>query len=170
MANRTQEDLEAAAVEEAAGELADLERRRDEALLSVRKAERRFEEIAARRTELSVAAFAGDEKATLELEGLEDEHEVLARSSSIASDAIPQLEGMIADAKERLEAAEFAVRKRQATERRKVLEEIRARRDKAADDLEAVLEEEQKHTSEGASPINRWLKERYRDRLRPYLR
>ncbi len=91
MATKTQADLEAAAIEEASAELAELEHRRNEALLTVRRAEKRFAEIANRRTELSVAAFSGNEKASLELEGLEDEHEVLARSSSIASDAIPEL-------------------------------------------------------------------------------
>ncbi len=170
MATKPQADLEAAAVEEAAGELAELERRRDEALLSVRRAEKRFAEMANRRTELSVAAFTGDEKATLELEGLEDEHEVLARSSSIASDAIPELERMVSEAKEKLQKAEFAVRKRQATERRKVLEEIRARRDKAADALESILAEEESKGFSTRREASKWLRERYRDRLRAWLR
>ncbi len=169
---KTQEDLEAAAVEEASAEIAELERRRDEALLSVRRAEKRFAEIADRRTALSVAAFTGDEKATLELEGLEDEHEVLARSSSIASDAIPQLEGMIADAKEKLQKVQFAVAKRKATERREALNRLHARRNEAADALEALLQEEEKSffPDRTTREINKFVRERFRGRLRVWLR
>ncbi len=168
----SQEDLEAAAIEEAAAELAEHERRHREARVVIAHAEKRFEELEKKRTELSPKAFSGDPEASLELEGVDAEVEELTRSVRVAKSALPEFEGMIADAKEKLQKAQFVVAKRKATERREALSRLHARRNEAADALEALLQEEEKSffPDRTTREINKWLRERFRGRLRAWLR
>jgi len=90
-------------------------------------------ELEARRKELAPKTFSGDEKAKLELEGLEDEHDEISRTTRVAKAAVPEFEKMVGECEERLAQAERAVHKAhherlrdELTEREQEAEELLA--------------------------------------------
>ncbi len=58
-------------------------------------------ELEAHRNELAPRTFSGDEKAKLELEDVEDEHDEIARATRVAEAAEPEFDRMIEPTKER---------------------------------------------------------------------
>jgi chromosome segregation ATPase len=135
------QDLEAR-VEAIEEEIEELTRRRAEALAQIQRAEVRFSELEERRAVLAPKTFSGDEEATAELEGLEDEHDQLARSVRVARAAVPEFEKMIAEAEERASEARTDIY-RQRYEA--LYEEARAlddERDELARRLVEVLEKQ----------------------------
>ncbi len=173
-------------VETLEAEIAELERRRGQALAQIRRAERRFEELEARRSALAPRTFAGDEGAAEELRELEDEHDRLARSVRLARSAAPQFGRMIADLKERREQARRAVHMERygallderealtprAAELAKELKEVLDRQGSlyadAGQELRKAGEGDQANTLllNGPSATKSWLEER----LWPWLR
>ncbi len=138
----TIEDLEAR-VSEVDEEIAELSRRRNEAADTIRRAQRRFEELAERRKVLSPMSFSGDEDASSRLESLEDEHDALARSVRVAESALPEFERFLRAAKERRDEAQVAVHKARAAGIYAKLKRIEDKRDALAAQLDEVLEEHQ---------------------------
>ena len=113
MTPRPEEQNLLARVEELDEEIGELERRKDEALGVIQRAERRFEELDEHRRQLSPRAFSGDSDASLELAGVEDEYETLSRSVRVANSAVPEFEGMLEEAKaKRRETQESVHRER----------------------------------------------------------
>ncbi len=168
----TNEDAREVRVEEARAALTEVRQRREHATAEERKAAQRLEEIGVQKDELAAGVFSGDPDATQRYNDLEEEERIAIRALAVAQAAGEEFEGEIEAATKELEAAEFAVAKRQATERREALNRLQARRDKAADALEVILEEEEKSFFPDRSrrEINTWLKKRYQDRLRSWLR
>lgn len=111
MATRTNSSIQAleAKAEEIAQELETLESQLKDARSQIARAEKRFAELEERRTVLAPKAFSGDADAQLELEGLEDEHDQLARSVRVAKSAAPEFERMIEEVQARLDHAQAQV-------------------------------------------------------------
>ncbi len=135
----TIENLEAK-VEEIAQELSGLESQHQDATSQIRRAEQQFTQLEAQRKELAPRAFTGDEKARVQLDGVELEQDELARSSRVAEAAVPGLKHMVAEAKERLARAQEQVHKARARAAYEELKGVEARRDELAGELRELLE------------------------------
>lgn len=138
---QTVEGLEAT-VEGLEAELEELAAQVNGALLAKRRADERIAEIEEQRAALSPHSFRGDKKATAELEKLEDEHDQLARSSRVARAALPGLEQMLEEARERLAKARKDVHRDEAAELARQSAELDPERDELAARLHEVLEEQ----------------------------
>ncbi len=167
----TEEEL-AARVEAAQRALDEIRQRKAQALEEREKAEARLEEVGTLKGGLASAVYAGDQGATAAYERLENEEQRCKRAIKVARVAAEDFQAEVTEAQQRLEEANFAVSKEQARKRREALEELHARRDAAADTLEAMLEEEEKRffPNRTRREISKWLRERYRDRLRVWLK
>ncbi len=84
---------------------------------------------------LAPRTFAGDQKAKVELEGVELEWEEAARSSRVAEAAAPELQKMVERAKERLSQARREVHKARASRIHQEMEALNPERDALADEL-----------------------------------
>jgi chromosome segregation ATPase len=151
----TIENLEAK-VEEIAQELSGLESQHRDATSQIRRAEQQFAQLEAQRRELAPRAFTGDEKARVELDGVELEQEEVARSSRVAEAAVPGLKHMVAEAKERLARAQEQVHKARAQAAHEKLKGVEARRDELAGELREVFE------------VHSRVHGRYQEAVRPY--
>ncbi len=172
MSTKTEEKALQGAVEEAERELAELRQRKENAAAHFRKAKRRLVEIDAAIDKLAREVLSGDAGAMRHYKALEEQELEVNRTLRAACTAAEQLSGEIEVAKEKLENAEFEVRKAAASKRRQALEELHKRRDELAAQLEEVLIEEEKRffPDRTRREISRWLRERYRDRLRVWLK
>jgi chromosome segregation ATPase len=153
--SHTIEDLEAK-VEEIAQELSGLESRHQDATSQIRHAEQKFAQLEAQRNEVAPRAFAGDEKARVDLDSVELEQAELARSSRVAQAAVPGLKHMVAEAKERLARAQEQVHKARAQAAYEELKGVEARRDELAGELREVFE------------VHSRVHGRYQEAVRPY--
>jgi chromosome segregation ATPase len=151
----TIENLEAK-VEEIAQELSGLESQHQDATSQIRRAEQKFAQLEAQRKELAPRAFAGDEKARVDLDSVELEQEEVARSSRVAQAAVPGLKHRVAQTKERLARAQEQVHKARARAAHEELKGVEARRDELAGELREVFE--------GHSRVHG----RYQKAVRPY--
>ena len=143
-------------VEEIAQELSGLESQYQDATSKIRRAEQQVAQLEAQRKELAPRAFTGDEKARVELDGVELEQDELARSSRVAEAAIPGLKHMVAEAKERLARAQVQVHKARAQAAYEELKGVEARRDELAGELREVLK------------VHSRVHGRYQKAVRPY--
>jgi hypothetical protein len=75
------------------------------------------------------------------LEGLEDEHDEIARTVRVAKAAEPELQRMAGDAASRRARAVDKLRRAEASEVRRRLRAVEATRDELADELRGVLAE-----------------------------
>jgi chromosome segregation ATPase len=175
------EKLEAK-VEDLALEVEELESQLRDAQGQIDRAEQTFTKLEAQRKQLAPRVFRGDEKARVELEGLEDEHDLVARNTRVAIAAKPELERMIQDTKERLSAARREVHRARAGEVRQEMEALDPERDKLAGQLLEVLEKQSSLRGEyiqalnqfdqnqanalatdvGGGPQGRWLKQTFK--------
>ena len=151
----TIEDLEAK-VEEIAQELSGLESQHQDVTSQIRRAEQKFAQLEAQRIKLAPRAFAGDEKAKVELDDVELEQDELARSSRVAEAAVPGLKHMVAQAKERLARAQEQFHKARAQAAHEELKGVEARRDELAGELREVFE------------VHSRVHGRYHEAVRPY--
>lgn len=129
-------------VEALEAEIAELSRRRSEALAQIQRAETRFAELEELRTEFSPKAFSGNQSAARELEAIEDEHDTLARSVRVARSALPEFERMLEAARTKATEARKDVHR---TRREALLAESReldAERDELSRRLHEVLEKQ----------------------------
>ena len=91
MATKTNSSIQAleTKAEEIAQELETLKSQLRDARTQIARAEKRFAELEERRKTLAPKTFGGDEKAKVELEGLEDEHDEVSRATRVAEAAVP---------------------------------------------------------------------------------
>ncbi len=132
------EDLEGQ-VEEAAQHLDALLKQHLSASSQIKRSEKRLTELEERRRLLAPRTFAGDAQARVELEGVEDECDEVARNVRVAEAALPELERMVAEAKERLAQARQDVHRARAQVVHDELKDVEARRDELAEELKEVL-------------------------------
>lgn len=137
MTTQTNETIEALEAE-----IGELKRRREEALGQIRRAETRFGELEELRTEFSPKAFSGDEAAARELEAIEDEHDVLARSVRVARSALPEFERMLEEAKGKLAEERLEVHRARRQALLTQAGELDAERDELARRLHEILDKQ----------------------------
>jgi DNA repair exonuclease SbcCD ATPase subunit len=135
----TIEELEKA-VEERAHEVEELEGQLRDATSQIARAQQRFAELDERLTSLAAHAFRGDSKARLEVEALEAEHDELERNTRVTRAAAPELEKMLATAKQQLTEARREVHKARAADLRQQAQALDSERDRLAGELIDILD------------------------------
>ncbi len=123
-------------------EIDELSRRRTEALTRIRQAGTRFEELEERRAVLAPLTFSGDEKATAELEAVEDEHDRLVRAVGVARAALPEFERMLAEADKRSSEARKDIHRKHYRAHMAEAEALTPRMDELAAELCGLIEEQ----------------------------
>ncbi len=134
------EELEAR-VEEIVEELEQLEGQLQDATSQIQRAEKKFAGLDDRRRDLAPRTFAGDDKARVELEGVELEHDEAQRNVRVAEAALPELERMVKESKEKLANARREVHKARASRIYQEVKSVEERRDELADELREALDE-----------------------------
>jgi chromosome segregation ATPase len=122
----------------------ELGRRRREALTRIRQAGVRFEELEERRAVLAPEAFSGDKKASAELEAVEDEHDRLVRSVSVARAALPEFERMLAEADKRSSEARADIHRARYQVHKSEAEALTPKLDELAEELHELIEKRHK--------------------------
>jgi chromosome segregation ATPase len=173
------EELEAKA-EEIAQEVESLDAQLRDAQSQIARAQARFNQLEAERKILAPRTFAGDSKAKVELEALEDEHEELARATRVARAAEPELARMLEEARARLRQANVATLKAEADALNREMHALDPERDALADQLDQILERQNNLYGEMVNTVReyngdqantmtlnqdmygRWIRERFR--------
>ncbi len=134
---------------------------------------------------LSPKSFSGDEDATRELEELENEYDLLARTVRLAESALPEFERMLSEARARRKEAQEQVYRARAEQIRDTIAPVEERLDRLAQEVHDALEErarltsdlmraEQLYDPDGANALasasvgaqGRWLKSKFGRHLR----
>src|SRR5829696_1749031 len=134
----TIEELEAKA-EEIDEEVDELVSQLRDAQGQIARAQKRFVELDKERKVLAPKVFAGDSKAEVELEALEDEYDETARSVRVAEAAEPELRRMLEEGKAKLQAARRRVREVRAQDIGRQIKALDSERDAAADALINII-------------------------------
>ena len=118
----------------------ELARRRTEALTRIRQAGTRFEELEERRAVLAPLTFSGDEKATAELEAVEDEHDRLVRAVGVARAALPEFERMLEEADKRSSEARADIHRVRYRAHKAEADALTLKMDELAEELCELIE------------------------------
>jgi len=153
------EELEDKA-EQVASEVDELASQLRDAQGQIARAQARFAQLEEERKRLAPRTFQGDSKAKLELEALENEHDEVARNVRVAEAARPELERMLQEAKERLAHARREVLKARAATIRQEMESFNPERDRLADELRKILEQQTSLRDEYIQAVNQYDQDR----------
>lgn len=126
----------------------------------IKRAQARLAELAEQYRELAPQAFTGDEKAKLELEGIEDERALLENEVKLAQSAQDGLQKALEDAIASLKETRRKRHEARASEAYKRLKALEGRRDELVHDLDYVLREHVKVYSEYEQATAKYSQER----------
>jgi chromosome segregation ATPase len=114
-------------------------------------------ELAEERRRLAPRTFTGDEKAKVELDGIEDRTDELSRTLRVADAAIPGLEDMVKEAEDELKKAQIEVYKAEASQVYYRLKEAESLLDEKGEAVKAQLAEVDKLASEYHRAVVRYM-------------
>ncbi len=160
MTTKTKQEDPQVVVDRLDAGIEELERQRAQAIAQMRRTERRFEELEKRRSVLSPKTFAGDKKATEELEALEDEHDELARSSRVAKAAIPEIDRMLEELREQRTQAQRDVHMHRESELAREADSLNEERDELAGRLYEILERQDEFHAKMIQAVSRYDQDR----------